>query len=119
MRSPKDWRRFTFRDGVLVPDALEAVGAEGGIVGHLRDQAAERAVLEGLKRLGELGLAPTDGATSRRYLPRLMHEYKVSGGHSRDALAEAMRRLMLAGRLRRAPVGKDDYRRPLFGLEAV
>jgi hypothetical protein len=114
--SSKDWRRFTFRDGVLVPDAVEA---QGGIVEHLRDQAAERAVLAGLKRLAELGVTATDGTTSPRFLPRVMTDYKLSDGQSRAELAAAMRRLMLDGRLRRAEVGKTGSRHPVFGLEAA
>jgi hypothetical protein len=115
--SSKDWRKFTFEDGALRQDENDS-GSGDGILGHIREQAAERIVLEGLKRLAELGLAPTESPTSRRYLPRLLHDYKLAEGHTRDTLADAIRRLMLAGRLRRAQVGKDDYRRPMWGLEA-
>lgn len=114
--SNRDWRRFTYRDGVLVPDAAEV---SGGIVAHLRDQAAERVVLAGLERLAEMGVTATDGTTSPRYLPRVLTDYKLGEGHGRTELADAMHRLMLSGKLRRAAVGKTASRHPLYGLEAA
>jgi phage/plasmid primase-like uncharacterized protein len=113
--SNRDWRRFTYHDGVLVPEAVEATG---GIVGHLRDQATERVVLAGLKRLQETGLSPTDGKTSPRYLPRMILEYKLGDSHSSAELGAAMRRMILDGRLRRATVGKNENRTPIYGLQA-
>lgn len=113
--SAKDWRRFTFRDGVLIPDAIET---SGGIVAHIRDQAAERTVLEGLQRLAQMGLTGTDGTTSPRFLPRLLLDYKLANGQGKHELGAAMRRLMLDGRLRRAKVGVNAGRHPVMGLEA-
>lgn len=114
--SPKDWRRFDYRDGVLVPDAIEA---SGGIVGHLREKQAERIVLDGLKRLAQMGLNATDGTTSQRFLPRLLCDYKLAEGQSRSELAAAMRRLMLDAKLRRAQVGKTGSRHPVYGLKVA
>ena len=111
--SNRDWRKFTFREGVLVP---EAVDTAGGIVGHLRAQAAERAVLAALERLQGMSLDPTDGTRSPRFLPRLMQEYKLTEKCSKAEVTEAMRRLMVDGRLVRTVVGKYDNRSPMYGL---
>ena len=114
--SAKDWRRFTYRDGVLVPDSA----ADGeGMVGAIRERSAERVVLAGLKRLADMNLTATDGTTSARYLPKLLGQYKLSEGHSKTELADAMRRLMLADKVRRAVVGKDDSRHGIWGLKEV
>jgi hypothetical protein len=112
----KDWRRFQYQNGVLVPDAVDPTS---GPIGHLYDQAAEYAVLEGLKRLQVMGLHPCEGATTSRYLPRLMLEYKLATGRSKAELAGAMRRLMVDGRLVKAVVGKyAGNRSPMYGLTA-
>jgi hypothetical protein len=112
--SSRDWRKFNFRDGVLVPEAVEA---SGGIVGHLRGQAAERLVLTALERLAAMGITATDGSTSPRYLPKTMQEYKLSGDYSKRDIAEAMRQLMLAGKVVRAKVAQRDNRTPVYGLQ--
>lgn len=113
--SARDWRRFRYSDGVLLPDAIED---QGGIVGHLREQAAERTVIEGLKRLQAMGLNATDGSTSPRFLPRLLLDYKLAEGRTKRELADAMRGLMVAGKLRRAKVGTGSDRHPVYGLES-
>ncbi len=113
--SSKDYRRFTYRDGVLVPDAVEAAG---GLDGHLRDQTVERAVLDGLKRLQGMGIRATEGSRSPLFLPRQLTEYKLSDGHGRAELSKAMRRLMIAGMLIRTEVGHYSNRTPMFGLTA-
>ena len=116
--SEKDWRRFTFEAGVLVPDTVPPAGS--GIIGHLYDQAAERAMLDGLKRLQEMGMHPSEGATTSRYLPRLLLEYKLAEGRSKAELAGAMRRLMVDGKLVKSVVGKyAGNRSPMYGLTAA
>jgi RecA-family ATPase len=111
--SSKDWRRLTFKDGVLVPDPVEPTG---GIVSHLRDKAAERAVLGALERLQAMGIDATEGTRSPRFLPRLMHEYQLTEGCNRAELAVAMRRLMVEERLVKTEVGKYQNRSPMYGL---
>jgi RecA-family ATPase len=114
--SNKDYRRCTYRDHVLVPDDLEA---GTGIIGTLRASKAERTVLDGLRKLEEMGLSAIDGATSPRFLPRVLKEYNLSDGMSRLELADAMRRLMLDGKVERAIVGKTDKRNPQYGLRSI
>lgn len=111
--SSKDWRRCSFKDGVLMPDDV----TEGdGILGVLKAAQAERTVLQGIAKLADMGVYPTDGATSPRFLPRALGEYKLNDGLSRNQLADAMRRLMIDGKLERRQVGKDAKRNPMYGL---
>lgn len=111
--SPKDWRRLTYADGALTPDVVES---GGGVVASIRANNAERTVLGGLARLTVMGVAASDGAKSGQYLPKLLAEYKIDDGLSKRDLANAMRALMLEGRLIRAQVGKRSNRSPMFGL---
>lgn len=113
--SSKDWRRCTYRDGVLMP---EESSDSGGIVSTLRAAKAERVILDGLRKLADLGIYPTDSATSPRFLPRALGEYTLNDGMSRTELAAAMRKLIMDGRLVRSQVGKSASRAPVWGLVA-
>ena len=114
--SNKDWRRFNYRDGVLVPEALDT---QGGVVAEIRQRNAEKIVLEGFERLKGMGVNPTEATNSTRFLPRLLQEYEFSQGFTRQELAGAMRRQMVSGKLRRAQVGRGSDRHPVYGLEAA
>jgi hypothetical protein len=112
--SARDWRRFTFANGVLVPDEVEAAG---GMVAHLRTQRAEQVVLDGARRLRAMGVRVTDGATSPQYLPRVLLDYKLADGCTKRELSNATRAAMLDGKLVRAKVGQyAGNRSPMFGL---
>lgn len=111
--SARDYRRLTFRDGVLIPDSVEA---SGGIMGHLRDQQADRVVLEGMHKLAAMGLRMTEGGNSPHFLPRQLLEYKLAEGRNKAELAAAMRRLMMADKIKRATVGHYANRSPMQGL---
>jgi hypothetical protein len=113
--STKDWRRLVFRGGVLVPDPAAEPGAGGG---SERDSEAERLLLYGLQRLQAIQLEPTDGEGTSRYLPKMIVEHKLAPGFTRAEIAAAMRRLMLAGKLARAVIGKYPNRSPKYGLKA-
>jgi hypothetical protein len=111
--SNKDWRRFTYEDGVLVPEAIQD---NGGLIGHLKDQHSEKVVVEALKKLTEMGIVATEGQRSPQYLPRLIMEYKLGNGQTRPELASAMRRLLTDGKLAKAEVGQYSNRSPRLGL---
>lgn len=114
--SPRDWRRVTFKDGVLVPDEIEA---GGGLMNSLRKQKAERVVIEAARRLQQMGTRMTDGSTSPQFLPKLIVEHKLSEGCTKRELADAMRQAMLDGKLTRGVVGKYQNRLPMHGLMVV
>lgn len=111
--SSKDYRRFTYKDGVLVPDAIEV---SGGLVDNLRQQRCQSLVLAGLKKLRDMGTRATDGASSPQFLPRLLIEYKLADGQSKKDLADAMRHCLLNGQIKRGVVGQYANRTPMEGL---
>jgi hypothetical protein len=115
--SSKDWRRFQYEFGVLVPESPEAQG--GGIVGHLRDKSAERIVIEAVTKLGVMGIYASEGTRSPQYLPKLIAEYKLGNGHSKPEIAQAMRKLMTDGKLTKSSVGKYSNRTDKTGLCVV
>jgi hypothetical protein len=114
--SNRDWRKFTYTEGVLIPEAIEP---SGGIVSEIRERNSERTVLDGLRKLSDLGLHPTDSSNTGRYLPKLIGEYKLAEGNSAKELAEAMRRLILSGKLVRGEVGRSARRQPIEGIKEV
>lgn len=113
--SSRDWRRFHYANGVLEPDGAEP--GKGGLMSHLRAQRAAGVVLNGARRLRELGVRVTDGATSPQFLPRVLLDYKLAEGCTKRELADATRAAMIDGKLVRAEVGKyAGNRSPMFGL---
>jgi RecA-family ATPase len=114
--SAKDWRRFTFRAGVLVPDSVDP---SSGMVAVLRERGAERVVLQGLQRLIAMKLDASEASSTRRYLPTMLLEFKLNEGMSKAELAQAMRRLMTSGAIMRAEIGRYANRAPKFGLTPV
>lgn len=111
--SNKDFRRCTYRDQVLVPDEQEQAG---GVINSIRAGKAERVVMDGLRILAEKDIYPTDGPTSPRFLPRVLNEYKLTDGLTRPELADAMRRLIMEGRIKRSEVRRGSDRKPIYGL---
>lgn len=111
--SAKDYRRFTYDQGVLVADALEP---ESGLFSHLRDKKAERVLIDGARALKERDIRFTDAANSSDYLPKKVMAYKLGQGCNKSELAEAMRTMILDGRLKNGIIGKYDNRAPKYGL---
>jgi hypothetical protein len=111
--SAKDWRRMTYADGALTPDAQET---EGGIVGQIRERKAERLILESIQKLATMGVHGTDGSRSSNFLPSLILEYHLDEGTPRRELTSAMRALMVSGQIKRESIGKRPNRSPITGL---
>ncbi len=114
--SPKDWCRMTYADGALTPDDQQL---SGGIVAVAREQKAERVILDGLQKLGTMGIHGSDGSKSSHFLPRLIIEYRFNDGLPSRELTAAMRSLMVAGKLKRESVGKRQNRSAITGLVAA
>lgn len=112
--SAKDWRRFNFQDGVLIPDE---VAVTGGIFDSIRKGNAEKVVLTALARLHTMDVLATESTASPQFLPKLIVQYKLTEGFSRPELAAAMRQLMLDGKIFRAEMGMYSNRTPRFGLK--
>lgn len=113
--SPKDWRRLTYADGALTPDASEAAD-DGGIIASIKSKRAERVILTGLQKLATVGVHGTDGKRSPSFLPKVLIEYSLSEGLPSHELASAMRSLMMEGKLSRQQVGKTQNRTAIMGL---
>lgn len=112
--SAKDYRRMVYADGALTPDEPDA---DGGIMGQIKARNAERTLLAGLARFTAMGIATTDGRRSGQYLPKLISEYKIDDGVQQRELTEALRVMLLSGRLIRALVGQNANRTKQYGLK--
>ncbi len=111
--SAKDWRRFNYEDGVLVPDEVAA----GGMIEGIRKNVCEKLVLAAILRLAEMGITGTESRASPQYLPKLIMDYKLGEGNSRNDLTTAMRAQMLAGRIIKVEIGQYSNRSPRYGLK--
>ncbi len=112
--SPKDWRRMTYADGALTPDAVESSG--GGLIASINAGKAERVLIAGLQKLATMGVHGSSGNRSPNFLPKLLGEYKLDDGLPSRDLSAAMRSLMLSGRLKQETVGKSQNRNAIKGL---
>lgn len=114
--SAKDWRRMTYADGALTPDAVET---EGGLIESIRHEKARTTVIEGLKRLAERGISTSHGTRAANYLPKAIMEYKLNDGLASPELSGALRGLILEGRIKEEVIGRTTSRNPKKGLICV
>lgn len=112
--SAQDYVRFEMRDGLLVPDTAPA--HVGGLVAALDQRKAEEAVLDGFQALLQMGIKPSDGASSPDYLPKHLLSKGLARGFTKRDLDGAMHRLMTAGKFSRGVIGQYSNRNPRFGL---
>jgi hypothetical protein len=112
--SPKDWRRFQYRDGVLSPDAIEQ--GDSGVIAYARAERAKSVIRAGLQTLTARSIRATSGTGSRAYLPRVLLEYKLADGCAKNELASSLRAMILAGEIDTAVIGRYENRSPMSGL---
>jgi hypothetical protein len=105
--SAKDWRRFEYRNGVLVPDMQRA--AHGEL--YVQDT-----VMRAVARLKELDIYGTNSTASSNYLPKLARQYRLLDGISSKAFGKAVSVLVMEGRLKIDKVGMYPNRTPKVGL---
>jgi RecA-family ATPase len=99
--------RFDDRHKVLVPDQVDAGEYQDtATIIQLRRQRAESVIINAIKKLAEKGEYGTN-SPSRTYLPTVIIQYKLHEECSRKELSEAMRTLIMAGKIRRDAVGKN------------
>lgn len=113
--SPKDWRRMTYADGALTPDAIEA----GGMVEAIKSSKAKRIILDGIQKLAAISLHGSHGQRSPNYLPKLLTEYSFNEGVPSHELGVAMRELMVDKKIRKTEIGRNKSRNPIIALEIV
>jgi RecA-family ATPase len=108
----KDWRKFYFQRGMLVPEETQADAGE-----MFRNDAADKILIVAFGRLKMMGIQPADGKQSGDYLPNQALAKGLASGYSKAELTKAMNRLMAIGRLKRVQIGQYSNRTPKFGLE--
>lgn len=104
-----DYVKFRFDDThkVLVPEQTDHEGQhDSATMIRLRQARAESVILNAIRKLAERGEYGTN-SPSRTYLPTVIMQYKLNEECSRKELSEAMRNLIMAGRIRRDAVGKN------------
>jgi hypothetical protein len=109
--SVKDYRKLRFLAGVLHPSEAPTVSDNVE-----RAEQALAVVLEGLKRIADMGLVATASSASPGFLPRLLVEHKLEEGYTKKELADAMRAALTRGLLRVGQVGHYSNRTPKQGL---
>ena len=114
--SGRDVRRLHFERGAMVAEQTEGGIVDVGLVQSIRARKAESVVLDGMARCKEMNVDVTDGQTSPGFLPKVLIEHKLADDLTKRELADAMRRLMGAGTIRRKVVGAYGNRSPKFGL---
>lgn len=104
-----DYVKFRFDDQhkVLVPEQVDTDSQhDSATMLRLRQQRAESVVINAIRKLAEKGEFGTN-TPSRTYLPTVILQFKLGEECSRKELSEAMRNLIMAGRIRRDVVGKN------------
>lgn len=114
--SQKDWRRLTYADGALTPDQPET---GGNIIASITAHNAERVVITGLQKLAGMSVHASDGTRSPNFLPKLLIDYRLDDGIQSRVLTNAMRSLMVSGRIKRAKVGSTQNRNSIMALIVV
>lgn len=115
--STQDWRRVTYRNGALIPDAAAGDGFSYSAAARKSD--ARRCVLASLRKVAGIGLAANASTASPDYLPRRAIAMKLAEDFSQKELAAAMNELLLEGRLVIGKVGMYQNRTPKMGLVEV
>jgi hypothetical protein len=114
----RDFRRFLYRDGVLVPDSLpDCSGGTGhDLYMQIKRKRVQDAVLSAVEKLAARNLYASEFPTSHRGLPKLMIDYDLHAGHSKHAITRAMRDLIITGRLQTEMVRSSTSRHGIRGL---
>lgn len=111
--SVKDYRKLHYESGVLVPEMAQEAG---GLIGALREQHADKVVLEAVQKLTGMGITSNEGVRSDGYLPKLIMQYRLCNGQTQPEIASAMRRLQSDGKLTKGVVGKNQNRTNKMGF---
>ena len=111
--SPLDWRRLTYSDGVMVPEAPVSEQQGGQRSSPLYAQGIVKAAIRKLAEMGEHGSAST---ASPNYLPKLAQRFKLLEQSTYREFAAAMNEMWKAGTLVQAKVGMYSNRTPREGL---
>jgi AAA domain len=109
--SPRDIRRLTMADGVLIPaaaDPAKLTRPSGEFVKDIVRRAA--------RRLAERDIYGSAASRAGNFLPKLAKQYRLLETASEKAFAAGMREMILAGELVEQEIGKYGNRSPKRGL---
>jgi hypothetical protein len=111
----RDYVKFTFDDGVM---KIVRDGASGSSdeLSEIRRSRSRAVVVDGLRKLTEMRVDVSDARSSQAFLPRQLIAYQLAENITMRELGEAMRALMVAGRIARGVVGQYANRAPKYGL---
>ncbi len=98
---------------MLVPD-IPVEGSE--LINGLRDAKAMRVVITAARALIAKDIRLSDAGNSPHYLPKIILQYKLAEGCSKSQLGDAMRKLIMDGKLEKKPIGEYPNRTPIIGL---
>ncbi len=110
--SAKDWVKLEYSRGVLMPTRAKG----GQPIGQPSDEYRADAVLRVVRTLAGKSIFGNASPASPAYLPKLAAQYKQLDGMSRPQFTDAMRRLILDGKLVTGEVGRYSNRTPKTGL---
>lgn len=109
--SELDMRKLNLRDGVLVPEEIQAQSSGRASGAFCRD-----VVMRAVGRLREKGMYGTSSTASPTYLPKLAKQYGLLENATEGTFAGAMRQMVMDGALTNAKVGMYSNRTPKMGL---
>ena len=115
--SGRDSKRFVYQDGTLRPDD-EPIDNSPFIQG-LKSKKAHRVVLDGMRKLKEMGIFGNHSSSTPNYLPKILISYALTEGLHVSELERSMRELMKAGEIKVERVGQYANRTPKYGLVIV
>jgi AAA domain len=113
-----DARRFTFKGGLFVPDAVAPISA-GDMSNHRikRERTADATLIDGFAKLAAMNIAASDSPQSPDYLPKQLVKKNLALGYTKAEMGAAMHRLMSDGRLKRATVkGLNRHERVVLAI---
>lgn len=108
-----DFARLNYEAGVLIPDACAPKARR---FAGVSPEFGQEIVLRSMRALKAMGFHGTASTRSPDYLPRLAQQYSLLEGLSPKAFGVRMRELLVAQRIKSAPIGIYSNRTPKFGL---
>jgi hypothetical protein len=116
--SGHDSREFRYSNGVLVPSALELPNLAPGVADRGRKIRAQTVVLEAINQLTEKNITASD-APGQAFLPSQVLKYDLAQGCTKKELGDAMRKLIMNGKIRKDVTGKYANGSKRTGLVVV
>lgn len=115
--SALDCVRLNYLDGVLQPDVDGLSGSP--LIAGIKNRKAKQVVLDGVRKLKEMGVFGNHSHSTANYLPKILISYALHESLHVSEIERSMRELMKDGALRVERVGQYANRNPKYGLVIV